>query len=553
MPYGHKAQGVIRVYEYGGIHLQSNEALLCRQLVAKHQLWNRLVQIETAFRSALSRLLAEQEPSLPDLLERAKAASGKEAGDLWKEYKALRKATIARADTHALLDTLDRLRKDEVREAQTQFGLTWANYGDVVSSYDVARRKGPDLRAQREAPEGTVTVRWQTGLPVAQAFEQDTRFHIDRPDNTHPVLPIKHGSAGTRTRGWFRIGSADNRSPIWVEFTVRLDRPLPEAATIRDVSIVRNRIGEDYRYRLLITASEPIDAPSPVPHGPAVGIDIGWRVRHNGLRVAYLAWEDGETEEILLEPHSPPCKWSPCAVGAQRLCDNLQSIRGNRSNVAHTTLRDWARVNPNTLPDWLQTSLAALGHTKSGTGMRRMTDLVRTWRDQRFPGDNAIYGIMVEWYKQERHLYEYQVNLLDKALRRRREFYRILAKHIAERASKVAIESFDLRGPSEDEETPNEVNFYRKVAALSEFRLTLLTACKRRGVEVERVDPAFTTTTCHVCAERGVENRVVFDAKREVCATCPACGSTWDQDENAARNLLRAGMTGGLRTPVTVP
>jgi transposase len=72
------------------------------------------------------------------------------------------------------------------------------------------------------------------------------------------------------------------------------------------------------------------------------------------------------------------------------------------------------------------------------------------------------------------------------------------------------------------------------VAAPGELRRALQAACEREGVRVVMLAANNTTTTCHRCGTRCVWNHAA-----EVEHTCEHCGVAWDQDENAARNLLR--------------
>jgi putative transposase len=62
-------------------------------------------------------------------------------------------------------------------------------------------------------------------------------------------------------------------------------------------------------------------------------------------------------------------------------------------------------------------------------------------------------------------------------------------------------------------------------------------ACKAAcaGKRVEAVNPAYTTQDCSGCGERV---RKSLSVRTHVC---PSCGLVLDRDENAARNILRAG------------
>jgi hypothetical protein len=70
---------------------------------------------------------------------------------------------------------------------------------------------------------------------------------------------------------------------VWLELPVVLHRPLPADGTIRSASVICERVGSRERWRLLITVAQPERA---IRQGPAVALDLGWRLLPHGLRVA---------------------------------------------------------------------------------------------------------------------------------------------------------------------------------------------------------------------------------------------------------------------------
>ncbi len=68
---------------------------------------------------------------------------------------------------------------------------------------------------------------------------------------------------------------------------------------------------------------------------------------------------------------------------------------------------------------------------------------------------------------------------------------------------------------------------------MSELRGAIVNAVRGRGGQVERVPAQHTTTTCHAC---GTVNE--FNAAQNLEHTCSSCGTLWDQDGNAADNIL---------------
>jgi len=109
---------------------------------------------------------------------------------------------------------------------------------------------------------------------------------------------------------------------------------------------------------------------------------------------------------------------------------------------------------------------------------------------------------------------------------------------LARKYKTLVLEDFDLRvmarrGSVEDGAENEDARSNRQLAAVSELRLCLEQAFKGRGGDVVRLPAANTTRRCHACG-----HTEAFDAAAAILHTCPGCAATWDQDRNAALNLL---------------
>ena len=127
-----------------------------------------------------------------------------------------------------------------------------------------------------------------------------------------------------------------------------------------------------------------------------------------------------------------------------------------------------------------------------------------------------------------------QRGLRTKLLRRRRELYRVFAAQLTERAGRIGIENLDLAGLAMrgERELPPATRAHRQRAALSELLREIFTAASKRGSEVvELAGPS--TRVCSNCGNRNSVGEDLF-------FTCDGCGKLWDQDENAAANLMAA-------------
>jgi hypothetical protein len=264
------------------------------------------------------------------------------------------------------------------------------------------------------------------------------------------------------------------------------------------------------------------------PH--TVAIDLGWRKMESGVRVA--VWRDtaGSTGELRV-PQRLVDRWTKvsdlASIQAKNFTGALEFLR------AHRAAGGW--------PEWLMHATETAHAWRSA---QRLASLVWRWREVRFDGDGDVYAHLEAWRKQDKHLYQWETHQRANVLRARRELYRLCAQSLA-RYRTVVIEgdgaAMDLRPMIEHETRGDDPALEasqgrRFVVAPGEFRIELRHACAKTGAELLVAKAANTTRRCAACGavrERGA--KLV-----QVCQ----CGVTWDQDENASDNLLRAATCG---------
>ena len=322
---------------------------------------------------------------------------------------------------------------------------------------------------------------------------------------------------------WIRVGSV-GRAPVWCVLPVVLHRPLPVGGIVTRAKVFRQRVGLRYRWRLQLTV-DTMPAPrlgggDKDPVGTC-GIDIGWRkFLGEGLRVAYLAGDDGHTEDLRLPER---------LVQAFRKVDSISSIRDRMFNKVVALLRRW--VAHERIPEWLKEDLK---HVDKWRSQRKLAVVIRKWTDNRFREDASMYPFLIRWRKRDRHLCFYAESLRDQVQAGRLDLYRKFAYRVAQRYGTAVLEKMDLREfqrlPRTEDDPDAVGRWYRKIACLHTLR-----DCLKHKLAVVNVDAADTTRTCIACGL--VET---FDAAVEVVHTW-ACGHTWDQDEGAARNILARG------------
>jgi IS605 OrfB family transposase len=349
-----------------------------------------------------------------------------------------------------------------------------------------------------------------------------------RQDGTRVAIGPRNRSGGVQPARFrevaIRVGS-QGREPIWARLNVLMlgnatnrTRALPEGR-VAQAWAQRHFVGGRMEWEVVF-AIEQADRPAPAHSSAlAVGIDVGWRRRDDGVRVAYWYGSDGSEGEVVV----------PVEVERRKAkSDDLRSIRDQNRNALIDAICTWAAGRPGT---WLDQALA---HARQWTRIGRLVGLERKWRAQRIAGDDEIYSSLKAFLKRDlRHLWPWQVANQQKMRRQILEQLRAWAHDICRRYATIVIEDLDLASLKEVDD-PARINA-RSIQRLApaEVALALKHACARTGAKIIRIDPAYTTRTCAAC---GVV-REVADQKALVL-TCHACGTAEDQDRTAARNLL---------------
>lgn len=551
---------VYRVFEYGCLSPLANEDIALEQMKKRNIFWNSLVSIEREYRKKSIALIASGRNDTITNLE-AKVA------DLLNEIKQRRKAARKNVDTTDLVNKIKELkeerkivyseqklrrkeliemhkpafealemeRREAVKNAQVESGLWWCNYDDVLKSYNVARvkaiKEGKELKYHSFDGSGKVSIRYQRGEAIEEVFASNTLLQIKPIDRATWDCPVRaERRKMTRSIVKIRVGSEgrDRRDPIWFELPFVMHRPIPFQSTIRSASVVREKYGNRFRYKLIIVTCLPQFVDSTADKG-AVGVDLGWRRASNGIRVAYWCDAEGQTGKLTL-PND--------IIARFEKVNSLKSIRGRHFNNAKAVLAAWLRDKPT--PEWLKEETKFLFKWNSPGKFKK---LLFAWHQNRFPEDREMVAFIEEYLKRDLHLWQWEFNLRDKVQRRRRELYRIFAAELVKKYSIVILEKFDLRRverKSEDEYGTRgalPASHNRTIASVSILRNVINTTFSHEGKYILQVEPNYTTVKCHKCGH--VEK---FDSKRQIYHTCSACGILWDQDYNAAVNILNKGL-----------
>jgi hypothetical protein len=286
---------------------------------------------------------------------------------------------------------------------------------------------------------------------------------------------------------------------------------------------VRDLVAGRARWRVCICVDDGVpEANAPVRTGPAVAVDLGWRMVAEGLRVAYWTDETGAHGQLVL----------PCDVLFEyRKLADLRQIQDQHLDEAKAALRTWLD-SQGASPEWM----GDMSHLSEWRSRKHMEKLAKA-----MPADidPELRRILETWLERHRHLARWEDNLRDQVKRYRREIYRTWVRQLASTHGTIIVEKFDLRrvsahGNEEAKRTKPHAGDQRFIAAVSVLRHTL----KAAGQVIE-VDAAYSTQHCSWCG-----NKEKWDAARSILHRCSGCGELFDQDHNAARNLLRSHIGG---------
>lgn len=551
--------GSMLVFRYGLRAPTEGADLVREQIRRAHSYRNTLTEIERGRRAAQRAMLTEcgdvaaldaAAKSADEVVERAARAikSAKAAGrtravapeprealtaarvakrDAVQALRTARRALREDADVASRRDAINEISAGLRRNARAHCGVYWGTYL-LIEAEDEAARKAPlydgaepnDPRFCRWSGGGAIGVQVQGGEDAAALVDgDDTRIQIVR------VADRNAARASTRFAVLrMRVGS-DGRAPVWASFPMVMHREMPAGARVKAAAVHLRHIGPREEWYATITldtsACEPARTLGPCG---AVAVDIGWRVRDGEkLRVAYWTGEDGGNGEVVLDTRT---------VSGLRLPESLRSQRDRHFDSARAALRAWLDGRTDT-PAWLREATRFLAQWKAPA---KLAALVGRWRANRWDGDGDGYDAIERWRYHDRHLWQWESDQREGALRRRRDVYRTEAAQLAKRYGHVVLEDFDLRDvtrrPALDsaEKTNETARSNRQLAAVSEFVGALRNAF---GGHVSNVSCVDSTHECSRCGHVDT-----FDAALRVHHACTRCGDVWDQDANASQVLL---------------
>jgi len=460
-----------RVYRFGA-RMPVDRELVVAQLRAAHDYQNQLTEIERGRRDAMRALY--DTPEIRDAEALLKQVSKSDRKAAKRALSALRRDRLASLPRDVACSWCDaggacsvcdgdgiitRAKEINALAHDLQVGaraLTrcyWGSYLDVESRAQQARAmplydedglapSAPKFRRWEEPMRGQIGVQIQATKPLTWGDilrGQDTRVRVERRDGPFAML-------------WIRIGS-DGRDPVWARVPIKMHREVPNAARVSWVRVsckpLSCRDKPEYRERwsVEITADDPAPAVRSLDTtlDGAIAVSWSWDVvrtsigtngAEDGQAIRAASWRDtrGASGEVLV-PES--------IVKGIRKPDGIRAVRDMIWNDAQPKIaRAMKRDNATSprCPKWLSDAAATLHLWRS---LGRVHELTRRMRaDDSARGD--AYALLLAWEDRDRHLWDYERNARDEALRERREMYRVLAAQWARRYKIALLSDQDL-------------------------------------------------------------------------------------------------------------
>lgn len=509
--------------KYFSIVRQNEELRIAEERL--EELKTKLSEVESAQKMVRSKLRKSRAKTEYDADVRRLRDEVKSHREYLRPIKQAAKEEFAE-DIEILNEEWKQTEKDSYAEF-VEKGLWWPNAEDVIERFDAARSKcmrehiPVRVKPKDFKGEGRLAVRLSKGDP-ANSF-----MHVifNGKNSSVSIGPYIDGS------DWRELKIAFNgtlsRSDKFVSIPVMLHRDIPEDALVKRVYLSRDRISIGrFEYTATITfATENEDEPLVDSELPKAALDFGWRRDGVGLRVATLADTNGRIRYFRI-PENVDRKFD--------LCERIQSEISHHTNKILSTLESW---NLRELNDEFHDSLQVMTNEKK-IGFGQLARLLRFWPEELYTDKRKEFEDDLTFQKRERRrLNQTRTNTIAQRNHWMREE---IAKMVTE-YSVIALDSNSLadllkkkKKNGEDSPLSKAARECARRASPGEFKAWIIDKGSRSGVPVVNYKGA-STWACSTCFHVHTPTE---EEKGNLHHTCKFCGTTFDRDENAAKNIL---------------
>lgn len=361
------------------------------------------------------------------------------------------------------------------------------------------------------------------GVPVKTLFStRAKRFSLEYPtaryvDGRTPTR--RWAKRGCRTQGHFGLGNDQQ-----ITFYAIIHRMIPDNVFVKRVlwNGKKTPFGT-WVWNINVMVEEPHAIAQPRPE-KAVAIDFGWRVMGEGeyIRVAYCVDSAGREFELRLNILEEKKKQARAKIPSNYAAwIAYDEAIGNRVEACKTRLKELLT------PDQLR-------------GVDKMRQNGLLWLQERLmtAGDDTGADEEIAAYLEELGPISRRRNALVRRLtNKRRHIYNNFTAWLLRTYEEVVweddlkIKKLKSRESKKHNPALQNAGKFAQWAAPGELRANIGKAAVRTATLLTGAPTMDSTTTCSQCGEK-------MQATSNILIECPGCGTAWDQDANACRNLL---------------
>ncbi len=358
------------------------------------------------------------------------------------------------------------------------------------------------------------------------------RFGLD------PVDPWAYqGRTRRHTNARLTTGFFGLSRESFIEFKTVLHRPMPPGSIVKGISWLgkKHRI-KGWQWSISLTLEE---LPSIVRTGRrklVCGLDFGWRMLGDFIRVGMFCDSDGNAVEIRL-----PLDASTAQTRRHRIASgwrDLVQIDESIGNLLQETKTDLLPLLPSDLPEDLSDLASQMPSLRQSGLVGMLRGLITHSLSP------EAQDLLLRWLAENDRLRSIRSALQDRLLGRRRWLYRNIAAYLARRYVRIAIaDEFSIK---ETIENPASGKFgivlgrrYHHWSSVGELRAYLVEATAKHGSQILKASTGagWGLVKCHICSDE-IRNSASLEI---ICSN----GHRLDGDLNSALNLLRASDPAG--------
>ena len=403
-----------------------------------------------------------------------------------------------------------------MRHRLSEAHLGWEAESDIIERFSATLRRmsknGGSPRIQHRLRSFSIPHRYTGGgIRIDKlSGKRAERLRINFPSSTVYLKNDRESRRNRVVNASFRVGEAN------VGMRLVLHREIPPDAIIKCVRLIGRKQSPTMNWEtyLAITVEIPFVQPTTKPTLNIIGIDVGWRLVGDQVRVA-VAYDGRRHHELLLPLTFTQRRLGAVSFDRRRLCQQLCDAALERCKVELKTL-----------------GLAVPVQARNGFLMQML-------RDEHTASEARP---ILERWKRDNDALRRKVLMLENAMTRRRDhIYREWSAEIASTNDIIRVEDLNLPEMYDflASEEPKAAVYAlwmsrerRKLASVGLLISMVSNAARMRGKTFEKSAAAWTTRTCSRCGG-------YFEVEGpKLVGKCQSCGRVADQDWNAAENIF---------------